>query len=162
MYAENMINQAIQKLERACIHVVEKALNAYLFGSRLDIIGSAIPGYVDDEGSIHFLPTRQRKFLGNLFLMHATKNTEECIAKLKADLAGKTHGYAHWNCKRFLGYQRTKAVALNTLITAPLDDALQYTAQTVQSMYYPYLEKCILNIPESIAQHLLQNADNVS
>ncbi len=127
MYAENMINQAIQKLERACIHVVEKALNAYLFGSRLDIVGSAIPGYVDDEGLIHFLPTRQQKFLGNLFLMHATKNTEECIAKLKADLAGKTHGYAHWNWKRFLGYQRTKAVALNTLITAPLDDALQYT-----------------------------------
>ena len=78
--------------------------------------------------------------------------------QIKADLKTKTSGYAHWIWQRFEN-QHENAFPLETFIGNPLDEAVHYTAVTAQRMYYAYVEKCILDIPELIAQHLLQSAE---
>ena len=67
-FALNVVNQAIRQIETAALEVIDAALYGFLCQNRLEIIKSAITGYVINGATIHMLTTGQQKVLVNLFL----------------------------------------------------------------------------------------------
>eukprot|EP00944_MAST-04C_sp_MAST-4C-sp1_P006981 g6981.t1 len=161
-FAKDMMHKAIQQMKTASVDDVKKALTAYLLDNRFITVTRYISAYVDEEGSIHQLSSEQQKYLGNIFLIVATRAIDTCIAKLNAKLKERLDGYEHFNLEPSKQNNVGKhATALRTLIIAPVAKAVQYTASTVQCMYYACVEECILGIPQTMSQCLLQNAGTV-